>query len=151
MTRRFRAELLATGGGGARVEVPLDVPALFGSARPPVLVTVNGQTVRTRIAVYGGRYYIGLTKAVRAAAGVAPGDTIELDVELDEAPREVELPPELAEALADPDLRLFYDGLSFTHRREYAEWIAEAKREDTRRRRAERAVELLREHVKTPR
>jgi hypothetical protein len=151
VSHRFRAELLATDGGGARVEVPLDVPALFGSARPPVLVTVNGHAVRTRIAVYGGRYYIGLSKAVRAAAGVAPGDTIELDVEPDEAPREVELPPELAAALADPELRAFYDGLSFTHRREYAEWIAEAKKEETRRRRAERAVELLRERVRTPR
>ena len=61
------------------------------------------------------------------------GDRVTVEVELDTEPREVEVPPELAEALEpEPELRAFFDGLSYTHRREYAEWVAEAKREETR-------------------
>ena len=79
------------------------------------------------------------------------GDCVTVEVELDTEPREVEVPPELAEALEpEPELRAFFDGLSYTHRREYAEWVAEAKRVETRRRRAAKAVELLRDGVDAP-
>jgi uncharacterized protein YdeI (YjbR/CyaY-like superfamily) len=83
---------------------------------------------------------------VRDAAGVQAGDTVEVELELDTAPREVETPAALADALAlDPQARVAYDGLAYTHRKEFARWIAEAKREETRRSRVAKALEMLRE------
>ena len=131
--------------------MPLDVRALWGEARPPVRGTVNGVPFRSRLAVYGGETMLGLTNAFRASAGIAEGDEVEVVIERDDAPREVEVPPALQAALdGDAVARAAFEGLSFTHRREYANWIAEAKREETRSRRAGRAIEMLREGTKTP-
>jgi len=131
--------------------VPLDVRALWGEARPPVRGTVNGVPFRSRLAVYGGETMLGLTNAFRASAGIAEGDEVEVVIERDDAPREVEVPPALQAALeGDAIARAAYERLSFTHRREYANWIAEAKQEKTRSRRTERALEMLREGVRTP-
>ena len=131
--------------------MPLDVRALWGEARPPVRGTVNGVPFRSRLAVYGGETMLGLTNAFRASAGIAEGDEVEVVIERDDAPREVEVPPALQARLdADEIARAAFEKLSFTHRREYANWIAEAKKEDTRDRRAGRAIEMLREGVKTP-
>jgi bacteriocin resistance YdeI/OmpD-like protein/uncharacterized protein DUF1905 len=133
------------------VVVPLDVRELWGEARPPVAGTVNGVAFRSRLAVYGGQTVLGLTNAFRAEAGIAEGDEVEVVIDRDDTPREVEVPGELRAALdGDATARAAFDALSFTHRREYANWIAEAKREETRDRRAARAIELLREGVKTP-
>jgi hypothetical protein len=145
---RFKATLEAR-GAGTLVEVPLDVRALFGQARPPVKATVNGHTFQSTIAVYGGRYYLGFNRQVREAAGVELGDELTVDLERDEDERTVEVPADLAAAL-DTATRATFDGLSFTHRREYVRWIEEAKREETRKRRVEKAVEMLRAGVKTP-
>jgi hypothetical protein len=145
---RFTATLEAR-GAGRLVEVPLDVRALFGQARAPVKATVNEYTFRSTIAVYGGKYYLGLNREVRDAAGVKVGDVLKIDLERDEDERTVEVPQDL-EAALDPATRATFDGLSFTHRREYVRWIEEAKREDTRTRRVAKAVEMLREGVKTP-
>ena len=131
--------------------MPLDVRALWGEARPPVRGTVNGVPFRSRLAVYGGETMLGLTNAFRASAGIAEGDEVEVVIERDDAPREVEVPPALQAALeGDAIARAAYERLSFTHRREYANWIAEAKQETTRSRRTERALEMLREGVRTP-
>ena len=131
--------------------MPLDVRALWGEARPPVRGTVNGVPFRSRLAVYGGETMLGLTNAFRASAGIAEGDEVEVVIERDDAPREVEVPPALQAALeGDAIARAAYERLSFTHRREYANWIAEAKQEKTRSRRTERALEMLREGVRTP-
>lgn len=147
---RVEGVVEAAGRGGHVVELPLDVPALFGGKRPPVRGTVNDAPFRSTIAVYGGRYLLGLNREVReAAGGVAVGDTVVIEVERDDEERTVEVPDVLRAAL-DADLLAFFDSLSFTHRREYVEWIEEAKREETRRRRVEKAVELLRGHVRTP-
>jgi len=143
---RFTAVL-----GERHVVVPLDVRALWGEARPPVRGTVNGVPFRSRLAVYGGETMLGLTNAFRASAGIAEGDEVEVVIERDDAPREVEVPPALQAALdGDAVARAAYERLSFTHRREYANWIAEAKQETTRSRRTERALEMLREGVRTP-
>ena len=131
--------------------VPLDVRALWGEARPPVRGTVNGVPFRSRLAVYGGETMLGLTNAFRASAGIAEGDEVEVVMERDDAPREVEVPPALQAALdGDAVARAAYEKLSFTHRREYADWIAQAKQEKTRSRRLGRAIEMLRDGVKTP-
>jgi hypothetical protein len=145
---RFTATLEGR-GAGALVEVPLDVRALFGQARPPVRATVNGHTFRSTVAVYGGKYYLGFNRDVRAAAGIEIGDVLTIDLERDEEERTVELPDDL-EAVLDPATRATFDSLSFTHRREYVRWIEEAKREETRKRRVAKAVEMLRDGVKTP-
>lgn len=89
---------------------------------------------------------MGLNRAVRDAAGVEAGDAVEVTIELDTEPREVELPEALASALAaDAAARSAFDTLSFTHRKEYARWIAEAKRQETRDRRVTQALEQLRQ------
>jgi hypothetical protein len=137
--------------GERHVVVPLDVRALWGEARPPVRGTVNGVPFRSRLAVYGGETMLGLTNAFRAAAGIAEGDEVEVVIERDDEPREVDVPPALQAALdGDEVARAAFEKLSFTHRREYANWIAEAKKDATRERRAGRAIEMLREGVKTP-
>ena len=131
---RFRAELKLEGKTGTYVIVPLDVPAVFGRARPPVRGTINGSPLRSTIAKYGDDYFLVINRKVRQAAGVAAGETVELDLELDTKPRTVRVPKDLAAAL-DEKTRAAFDRMSYTHRREYVEWIADAKREETRRRR----------------
>jgi len=146
----FDGVVEAAGRGGHVVEIPLDVPAVFGVKRPPVRGTVNDAPFRSTVAVYGGRFLLGLNREVReAAGGVAVGDTVAVQLERDDEPRTVELPDDLRAAL-DERRVAFFDSLSYTHQREYVRWIEEAKREDTRRRRIERAAELLREGVRTP-
>jgi uncharacterized protein YdeI (YjbR/CyaY-like superfamily) len=81
---------------------------------------------------------------VRQGAGVAAGDQVDVILELDAAPREVEMPPALAAALAqDAQARAAFEKLAFTHRKEYARWVAEAKREETRERRVQQALEMI--------
>jgi hypothetical protein len=136
---RFTATL-----GDRGLVVPVDAKALWGEARPPVHGTVNGHPFRSRLMVYGGETWLGLTNAFRAAAGVQAGDEVEVEIDRDDAPREVVVPPELqAELDADDDAREAFAKLSFTHRREYAEWIADAKRAETRERRIARTLERL--------
>jgi bifunctional DNA-binding transcriptional regulator/antitoxin component of YhaV-PrlF toxin-antitoxin module len=146
VSERFTATL-----GERHVVVPLDARALWGQARPPVAGTVNGFPFRSRLMVYGGQTVLGLTNAFRAEAGIAEGDEVEVVIDRDDGPREVEVPPALQAALdGDATVRAAFGALSFTHRREYATWIAGAKREATRERRAAKAVEMLRGGVKTP-
>jgi hypothetical protein len=146
MSERFTAILQER-----HVVVPLDVRALWGEARPPVRGTVNGVPFRSRLAVYGGETVLGLTNAFRAQAEIVAGDEVEVVIERDDEPREVEVPPALAARLgADEVARQAFEKLSFTHRREYANWIAEAKKDETRERRAGKAIEMLREGVRTP-
>src|SRR4029453_138273 len=106
--------------------------------------TINGHPFRSTVAVYGGRSYLPVNKALRGAAGVGGGDGVVIELEADR-PRTVDPPPDLAAALAaHPEARAAFDGLSFTHQREYAEWVAEAKREAPRRRPVPQAVEMPR-------
>ena len=148
--QRFRAVLRKGSGGGHTLEVPLDVRGVFGEARPPVRGTVNGTPFRTRVAVYGGKFYLGFNRELRDAAGIGDGDEVEIELERDDAPREVSVPPAFAEALDAGGVRDEFDALSFTHRREYVRWIEEAKRDETRERRLAKAVEMLRDGVETP-
>jgi hypothetical protein len=138
-------------GGGRWIEVPYDAKAVFGQARPPVRGTVNGTPLRSRLAAYGGRTYLGLRAEIRSAAGIEVGDRVEVVLELDDEPRAIELPAALEQALAgDAQARGAFDALAFTHRREYAEWIASARRAETRERRVGKALEMLRDGVKHP-
>jgi Bacteriocin-protection, YdeI or OmpD-Associated/Domain of unknown function (DUF1905) len=149
---RFTAILSRSGRGGGRwVEVPFDAREVFGEARPPVRGTVNGVELRSRLSVYGGTTYLGLTNEIRARAGIEVGDPVEVVLAHDDAPRDVEVPDDLASALArDQTARAAFDGLAFTNRKEYAQWIAEAKRAETRERRLAKALSMLRDGVKHP-
>jgi hypothetical protein len=146
-TQRFTAELRDAGGGGAAFDVPpAAAEALAEAKRPPVVVTIGGHTFRTRIAVYGGQPMVGVSKANRAAAGVAVGDRFPVELALDTEPRTVSVPDDLAEALAaDPEATAAFDRLSSSHRREYVAWIEEAKRPETRVRRLAGTLDRLRE------
>jgi hypothetical protein len=116
-----------------------------GAKRFPVVATVNGHTWRTSITRMRGEFVLGLGRAVRQEAGVEAGDTVQVELELDEAPREVEVPPALSVAFeGDPSARAAFAALAYTHRKEYAVWVQEAKREDTRERRVAQALEMLR-------
>jgi hypothetical protein len=138
--------------GDRGVVVPGDPKAEFGGARAPVAGTVNGTPFRGRLMVYGDVTYLGLRREIRdAAGGIDEGDTVEVEIERDDAPREVDVPAPLAAALeADPEAKSVFHALAYTHRKEYAQWIAEAKREETREKRVERAISMLREGVKHP-
>ena len=117
-----------------------------GAKRFPVVATVNGYTWRTTVAPMGGEFLVGLSRAVRTAAAVEAGDEVDVILELDTQPREVEVPAALATALAsDPAAKAAFDGMAFSHRKEYARWITEAKREETRQSRVHKALEMLRE------
>jgi hypothetical protein len=124
--------------------VPFDAGDVLGEARPAVAGTLNGTPFRGRLSVYGGVTYLGLSREVRDAAGIEVGDAVDVVLDRDEAPREVEVPPALRSALEhDAAARAAFDRLAFTHRREYARWIAEAKRDETRARRVAKALAML--------
>ena len=142
---RFRATVELGGKTATGIEVPEDVVAALGSGnRPPVTVTVGGHSYRTTVARMGGRFLVPLSAENRTAAGVAAGDQVEVDIVLDGGAREVAVPGDLAAALARDDAaRATFDGLSFTHRKEWVRWIEEAKKPETRTTRLAKTVESL--------
>jgi Bacteriocin-protection, YdeI or OmpD-Associated/Domain of unknown function (DUF1905) len=144
---RFTATLVPRGPAAAVVLDEEQVETVGeGAKRFPVVATVNGYTWRTSVARMGGEFLVGLSRAVRQEAGVEAGDTVDVELALDTAEREVEVPPALADALAEDSVaRGAFDRLAFTHRKEYARWIEDAKREETRDRRVARALQMLRE------
>ncbi len=127
------------------VPVPFDLREAFGRARPPVKVTIRGHTWRTTPAVYGGVAYIGLNRDVRDAAGVGVGDRVRIEIGVDTEPRTVEVPGDLRSALVEDASLAVFEALSFTHRREYVEWVTGAKRPETRERRIGETVRGVRE------
>lgn len=113
--------------------------------RFPVVATVNGYEWRTSVARMRGEFLVGLNREVRVAAGVQAGDIVTLSLRLDAQPREVDVPDALARALeADPAAGASFGKLAFTHRKEFARWVAEAKRAETRDRRVAHAIEMIR-------
>jgi hypothetical protein len=117
-----------------------------GAKRFPVVATINGYSWRTTVTRMGGEFLIGLNRDVRESAGVEADDDVAVEIELDTAPREVDVPDALARALAqESTAKNAFDRLSFTHRKEYARWVADAKREETRDRRIAQALQMLRE------
>ena len=125
--------------------VPLDLKEAFGRARPPVRVTIRGHTWRTTPGVYDGVGYIVVNRSVKGATGVDAGDRVQVAMELDTEPRTVRVPKDLRAALAEDEAaKKAFDGMSFSHRREYVEWVEEAKRPETRSRRIAATVERVR-------
>jgi antitoxin component of MazEF toxin-antitoxin module len=143
---QFRALLQPRGPAAAVILDDTQVAAVGeGAKRFPVTATVNDFTWRTSVTRMGGEFALGFPREVREKAGVQAGDEIDVTLALDTEPRTVEVPPMLAEALAaDPIAAAAFEGMAFTHRKEYARWITEAKKDETRQRRAEQAVTMIR-------
>ena len=125
------------------IEIPFNVEAVFGAKRVPVKAMVNGAEYRGSIVRMGGKYLLGIPKAFRDEAGIAAGDNIVITIERDTQERVVEIPPDLAATLKEQGLTAAWERLSFSHRKEHARAIAEAKRPETRQKRIESAVRMI--------
>ena len=141
----FRTTLRGVEGMNATgIEVPPEViEALGAGKRPKIVVTICGLTYRSTAAVMGGRFMVGVTQEHRAQSGLKAGDAIEVTIELDTAPREVEAPPDLLSAIDAAGVRAAWDRLAYSHRKEHVRAIEEAKAPETRRRRIEKAVAMV--------
>jgi hypothetical protein len=141
----FEGRISVNDGGGAWVEVPGEViAALGGGGRIPVLATFDGVAYRGSVASMGGCMALGMLKSIRSELRKGDGDTVNVTLERDAAERTVDVPDDLAAALATEGLREAFDKLSFSHRREHVTAINDARKPETRQRRIDKAVEMLR-------
>ena len=142
----FTWTLESQGGNNTRFVIPEDVVLGFGRGRRvPITVAIGDYRYRTTIVSMGGRFLFGVNSRQRQDTGLAAGDVVEVTIEVDDAPREVEVPPELQAALdADPAAKAAFERLAFTHRKEHARSVADAKAPETKARRVERVLEALR-------
>jgi predicted thioesterase len=142
---KFRTKILPAGKTAAGIEVPAKVVAALGSSkRPPVRATINGFTYRSTIAVMGGKFMLGVSNEVRKSAGVAAGETVDINLELDTETRDVPVPPDFAAALArDAKAKKFFDGLSYSKKLRLVIPI-DIKNVETRKERIAKTVEQLR-------
>jgi len=149
---KFKAKIQAGEGGGAFIFFPFDVQREFGTkGKIPIDITFDGVADKSSLIRYGyPQHLAGMPKAIREQLGKAVGDHVEIVVWKDEAPRTVEVPEEFQKRLEKEKLLTFFEELSNTHRKEYVRWITEAKKEETRRARFEKAIEMLKKKVKTP-
>jgi hypothetical protein len=145
-TTRFSTTVELGGRTATGFEVPPEVvDALGAGKRPAVTVTVGGHTYRSTVAVMGGRYLLPLSAENRTAAGLSAGDAADVELELDTAPRVVEVPADLAAALdAEPAARAAFDALNYSNQRRHTLSVEGAKTEATRARRVAKVVETLR-------
>jgi hypothetical protein len=143
---RFTTTVELGGQTATGLPVPDDVvAALAAGRRPPVTVTLGGHTYRSTVAPMGGRFFVPLSAENRTAAGVAAGDAVDVDIEVDTAPRTVDVPPDLAAALdGEPGLRARFDALAYSHRKEHVRAVESAKAEATRQRRVSGVLAALR-------
>jgi hypothetical protein len=142
MSITFDTTLLLGGKTATGIEVPDDVvEQLGGGKRPKVAVEINGHTYRSTVAVMGGKFMLPVAAQEREAAGIAAGDRVSVTLEIDAAPRVVEVPADLATALGH--LRPAFDALSYSRRKEHVRSIEEAKTVETRQRRIAKTVESL--------
>ncbi|MFD1677479.1 YdeI/OmpD-associated family protein [Alicyclobacillus fodiniaquatilis] len=144
---KFQAVVQLNGKTATGIQVPEERLASMGaSKRPAVRVTIRGYTYRTTVGVMGGRYMIPLSAEHRAAAGVAAGDEVEVQIELDTEPRELSLPADFSERLkAVPAAKRFFESLSYSNRRRFLLNIESAKTSETRMRRIDKAIGMLKE------
>ncbi len=144
---RFRTTILQSDKTATGIRVPEEVVEALGAGkRPKVTVTINGFTYRSSIAVMGGDFMVGVSAEHRAGAGVAGGDEVDVDIELDTAPRTIDVPPDLAAALdAEPAARRTFDALSYSNQSWHTYQIDGAKTDETRQRRIAKSIDALRE------
>ena len=143
---RFRTTILSAGKTAAGIEVPPEVVEALGSGRKPLVkVTINGYTYRSSVATVSGAFMIGVSNDVRRAAGVAAGEEVDVELELDTEPRVVQVPGDLAEALdADAAARTAFDRLTYSNNRRIVMLVDDAKTPETRQRRIDKSIADLR-------
>ncbi len=143
----FEARLVPSkrGSGGAWVELPPETSDVFDTrARFPIIATFNGVSYRGSTMPMGdGTFCVGLTRAVQSAAGVEVGDVVHVVIARDDGERTVDVPTDFAQALDQAGIRKRFDGMAFTHRKEYVRWIEDAKLSETRLRRIATAVSMI--------
>jgi len=146
----FWAVIEDAGGGGMFVEVPFDVEATFGKKRVKVKATIDGVPYRGSLVRMGRPcHMLVVPKEIRDKIGKRPGDQVHVGVEEDKEPRLVEVPGDLRQALdADAEVGRFFEGLSYTHQKEYVNWVIEAKRPETRQNRILKVLDMLRRGIK---
>ena len=144
---RFRTKLLQGDKTATGIGIPDEVVESLGSGkRPPIRVTINGYTYRNTVAVMGGVYMVGVSAEHRAGAGVAGGDEVDVDIELDTEPREVTVPEDFTAALdGAPKARETFDKLSNSNKGWHVSQVTGAKTDETRKRRIAKSVDMLRE------
>jgi hypothetical protein len=147
MTKKqiFTALIQNAGGGGAFVEVPFDVEKEFGSKRPKVKALIEGIPYRGTLTRMGTDCHIlGIRKEIREQVGKTFGDKVTITVEPDTEPRVIEVPADLMKELKkDKEAKALFGRLSYTHQKEYVNWITEAKKEETRQDRILKTIEIL--------
>ena len=148
----FTATIQSAGSGGACIFFPHDVEKEFGTkGRVPIRATFDNVPYTGSLVKYGQpRHMLPILKGIREKIGKQPGDTVKVVLWRDEEVRTVEVPADFSARLKKEKLLASFEELSYSHRREYVRWISDAKKEETRTRRAEKAIELLRQGVKTP-
>ncbi len=144
---KFRAIILLSGKSATGIQVPDEIIASLGqSKKPPVRITLGGHTYRTTVASMGGKYMIPLSAENRTSAGVAAGDEVDVDIELDTEPREVTVPHDFSKALdLNANAKKFLDGLSYSNKLRFVLSVDGAKTAETRQRRIESALSMLSE------
>jgi hypothetical protein len=144
---KFRAKLVGRGPGGAwtYLAIPFSVPEVFGrKGQVPVRATVNGFTFRNSLMPRQGIHILGIGKDILAGAGAATGDTVQVELEFDDAPRTVTVPADLKAALLRAPLQAqAFAALSYSHKKEYVDWIESAKKPETRSNRIDKAVAMI--------
>ena len=147
MTKKqtFTAVIQNPGGGGAFVEVPFDVEAVFGSKRPKIKAMIEGVPYRGILTRMGTEYHmLIILKGIREQIGKTFGDEVTITVEPDTEPHVLEIPKDLMKELKkDKEAKAFFDKLSYTHQKEYVTWVTEAKKEETRQNRIIKTIEML--------
>lgn len=149
----FDAPLISAGGGGVFAEVPFDVQEVFGSkGLIPIKATIDGEAYRGSLANMGGGCHVLIVlKAIREKIGKQVGDSVHIVLEHDTKERVVDIPEPLAQLLvANPQAQTFFDSLSYSNRKEYARWISDARREETRQSRLDKTLEKLLAGKKNP-
>jgi hypothetical protein len=148
----FTAKIVAGDGGGAGVLFPYDTEKEFATkGKVPIKATFNGVPYTGSLIKYGfPQHTLHLSKAIREQLGKVPGDTIDVVLWKDEEERILEVPAPFEKLMKQEGLLPFFEKLSYTHRKEYCRWISEAKKEETRSKRLEKAIEMLKQKVKTP-
>ncbi len=146
MRKQFKVKLFGATAGGevAGMHIPFDVKEVWGKARVPVSGTINGFKFRSTVCRMKGEYFMCVNRQMREGGKCGVGDTVKVVMEPDTAPRTVEAPPDLKKALkGNKAAQAAWDRYAYTHRKEFANWITEAKKPETRQRRLEKSIEML--------
>jgi hypothetical protein len=134
---------------GSFCEIPFDVYETFGKKKLKIKAMIDDVEYRGLLSPMGGKYGVFMNKAIREKVGKTYGEFVHISIEEDIEPRVVEVPEDLLEAMLAADVKPFFDSLSYTHQKEYAQWILDAKKEETRQNRLIKAIEMLQNKIKT--